>query len=281
MVYFLPGEMYNKHVVVFWTTDSTWSEFVSCSPHTNCALVIVDGALTMVGGGGFPYTNKLYTFTEEGRCGLWTEMFPPMPTKRQWTAALHTGTHLIVAGGWGSANEALTTVEVLNFETNKWFMAASLPEPLYHASISLCGDQIYILGGYDGTKIPTEAVYTCALSDLLRSLTSPDTEKPVEVESEICVWDRVADLPVTESTSVSLYSQLLAVGGRESALKSTSAVYKYSPVRDCWEIVSHMLTARHLCFVAVLPDNRLFVVAGETGKVQNDSVEIAVSSVLS
>ena len=30
------------------------------------------------------------------------------------------------------------------------------------------------------------------------------------------VWERMSDLPVTESTAVSLHNQLLAVGGRDS-----------------------------------------------------------------
>ena len=30
----------------------------------------------------------------------WVEHFPPMPTKRYWTAAVTTKQHLIVAGAW-------------------------------------------------------------------------------------------------------------------------------------------------------------------------------------
>ena len=282
-VYFLPGEMYTKNIIVYQTSDRRWSPFGVRSPHTNSALAVIDETLTTVGGGGFPYTNKLYSFTKEGRYGLWRERFPPMPTKRQWTAALHTGMHLIVAGGWGSANEALKTVEVLNLQTREWFTAENLPEPLYHASMSLCGDQVYILGGCNVTKLPTDVVYTCSLSKLLNSMTPHSTEaspeKDVETRSA-CIWESITDLPVTESTSASLHGELLAVGGRDSAtLQSSTAVYKYSVVSEQWIVVGHMITARHLCFAAVLPNNRLLVVGGETGKVQNDSVEVA-SSVL-
>ena len=56
---------------------------------------------------------------------------------------------LIVGGGWGSASSALATVEVMDIETHEWFRAENLPEPLFHASMTLCGDQVYILGGYD------------------------------------------------------------------------------------------------------------------------------------
>ena len=276
-VYVLPGATYARNILVYQTSDGSWSEFRS-SPHTNCALTIIRDTLTTIGGGGFPYTNKVYSFSAEGKCGLWTEVLPPMPTKRQWTATLHTGTHIIVAGGWGSANVALATVEVLNIETRQWHNAEKLPEPLFHASMTLCGDHVYILGGYDELKKPSRIVYTCSLTTLLESYINYDTSKHQSAFSSK-VWERVADLPVTESTAVSLYDQPLAIGGRDSEFVSTSAIYKYSFVSKSWEVISHMLTPRHLCFAAVIPDNKILVVGGESGRFAIDSLEVAISSI--
>ena len=67
---------------------------------------------------------------------------------------------------------------------------------------------------------------------------------------------------------MSLHGQLLAVGGRESTSRSTTAVYKYNVITRCWEVISHMTSARHLCFAAVLPGNRLMVAGGESGKLE-------------
>ena len=280
-MYFLPGATYARNILTYETTDCSWSEFRS-SPHTNCALAIINDTLTTIGGGGFPYTNKLYSFSAQGKCGLWNDVLPPMPTKRQWTAALHTGTHIIIAGGWGSANEALATVEVLNIQTQTWHIVDRLPEPLYHASMVLCGEHVYILGGYDDLKKPTNTAYTCSLAALLRSRNSSQSCDGMTYQSTLSsgVWKRITDLPVTDSTAVSLYDQLLAVGGRDPDLKSTSAVHKYNLVTKSWEIISHMSTARHLCFAVVIPDSRVLVVGGETGKYANDSMEIATSSVI-
>lgn len=280
-VYFLPGATYSRSIFAYESTDGGWSEFRS-SPHTNCALTVIEGALTTIGGGGFPYTNKIYSFSVDGKCGLWTELFSPMPTKRQWSAVLHTGTHVLVAGGWGSANVALATVEVLNIKTKKWCTVAKLPEPLFHASLSLCGDRVCILGGYDELKNPSKTAYTCSMSKLLES------DKPSSSQSlygstyqsfSSHVWTRIPDLPVTESTSVSLYDQLLAVGGRNSEYESTTAIYKYSFVSESWDVISHMSIARHLCFAAVVPDtDTVLVVGGESGRYATDSVEIATAS---
>ena len=167
--YFLPGAMYARNIHTYQATDGSWSEFRS-SPHTNCSLVVIKDTLTTIAGGGFPYTNKVYSFLAEGKCGLWTEtMIPPMPTKRQWTAAFNNGTHVIVAGGWVSANVALATVEVLDVETQKWHTAEKLPEPLFYASMTLCGEYVCVLGGYDELKKPSRMVYTCSLTALLES----------------------------------------------------------------------------------------------------------------
>ena len=207
-------------------------------------------------------------------------LIPPMPTRRQWTAVLHTGMHMIVAGGWGSANEALATVEVLNIETQKWHSAEKLPEPLYHASMTLCGGHVFILGGYDELKKPTRVVYTCSLSALLESDGSYNDALKHQSAFPFKVWKRVTDLPVTESTAVSLYDQLLAIGGRDYEFISTSAIYKYNFVSSWWDVISHMLTPRRLCCAAVIPDNRELVVGGESGKFALDSVEVATSSII-
>lgn len=281
-VYFLPGEMYTKTIMTYQATDHTWSELSSPSPHTNCALVVIKNSLTTVGGGGFPYTDRLYTFTMDGRCGLWTEMYPPMPTRRQWAAAVNTGRWLIVAGGWGSVHAALRTVEVMNIDTHEWFTVEGLPEPLFHASMVICGDRLYVLGGYDELKDPSEAVYTCAIKDLLQSMkqnllrTEYSSRSAGDSDS---VWSRVRDVPVTESTAVSVGGQLLAVGGRDFTLKSSTEVYKYSFLSDLWDVISHMTTPRLLCFAA-FACNKLIVVGGETDNVQIDSVEAAFTSIM-
>ena len=93
------------------------------------------------------FTNELYSFTGEGSGRRWTKKIPPMPTKRSETTSLYTGTMLIVAGGKGKGYNVLSTVEVMNTETHQWSTAADLPQPMYQASATVCGDQLYMLDG--------------------------------------------------------------------------------------------------------------------------------------
>ena len=57
-----------------WNTEQ-WNE-LPLYPYDNCALVIIDGTLTTVGGAdyGSGYTNKLFTL----RRRQWVEEYPPM-----------------------------------------------------------------------------------------------------------------------------------------------------------------------------------------------------------
>ena len=54
--------------------------------------------------------------------------------------ALCTGAVLIVAGM--AEDGVLSTVEVMNTENHQWSTASDVPEPLYNASVTVCGDQI-------------------------------------------------------------------------------------------------------------------------------------------
>ena len=259
------------------TTDS-WSQLPDCL-HGSGSITIINGWLTTVGGGSLltrTYSNELCSFTEEK---TWNEIFPPMPTKRKWTTTLCTKTSLIVAGGRGEGDTVLSTVEVMNTENYQWSTAADLPEPMYFASATVCGEQMYMLGGDNKEGAYIKSVYTCSESALLQSCVHSSLEAKLERtsldEDKASVWRRVADLPVIRSTCESFHGRLLAIGGVYSK-KYTTAIYMYNSTADSWEVISHMTTARCNCFTAVLSDNQLIIVGGWTdGGNITDTVEIS------
>jgi hypothetical protein len=248
---------------------------LSNTPYRLSGFVIFDGLPTTIGG---DLTNKLMSLTAEGK---WTEKFPPMPTERCFVSAVYTGTDLIATGGEGRGAKSLTTIEVLNIENRQWSTAVDLPEPLKCHSVTVCGDQLYMLGGKHGL-VPTKSVYTCSVSALLqtctqRSLVGTLKRAPSLSNSSSGVWSKLPDLPVEQSTCVTFCGQLLAVGGMDSDNKPTTAVYMYNQATNSWNVISHMATVRRRPFAAILPNNQLMIVGG-MAKIYNrwtisDSVE--------
>jgi hypothetical protein len=255
---------FDREVFGYNTLSFSWCDLPS-TPTNSSPSVIINNLLTLIGGTHYDTTtNQLFSLTGEGSDRRWTEEFPPMPTKRWGSAALVTGTALIVVGGslMTKQESTLGTVEMMNIATKQWSTAADLPQPIVYAPVAICGDQIYILG--------ESKMYTCSATILTQS------------QSSLGVWSKLAAPPVKLTTCVSIHGRLLTIGGTDSRKKTTTAVHIYNPATDSWEVISHMGTPRWRCIAAVLPNEQLIVVGGYTGKynLTTDSTELAAIELL-
>ena len=255
MAYFGPDS--SDQVFSYNSDTEEWSTLPEC-PRTDFTLTVVNDLVTAVGGSEFFVSNTLFSLMEDGGRKKWVEHFPRMPTKRHSTAVVCSGKALVVAGGERYMFK-LTTVEVMNTDTLQWSIARSLPCPLSGASATICGDRIYLVGGQDNNSTSTNCILTSSLTALLQSRTNS-------------VWHLITDLPVSQSTCVTLNERLLAVGGVvqedlefvHTRLFFYNGIYMYNPVTDFWEVTSRFTRARHSCLVIVLPGNKLMVVGGVT-----------------
>ena len=160
---------------------------------------------------------------------------------------------------------------MLNIDNRQWSTAVDLPELLKYHSTTVCGDQLYMLGGAHNHD-PTKSVYTCSVSALLQTCSQKSSlEEHTSAlslsngsSSGAGVWSKLPDLPVTHSTCMTFCGQLLAVGGMGSDKKPTTAVYMYNQATNSWNVISHMTTARKRASAVVLPNNQLMVVGGQT-----------------
>ena len=261
-VYVRAGRM--TEIYSYDATTDHWCQLPDCVKK-RCSITVINGWLTTVGG---VKSNELFSLTIDGRRRMWSKKYPPMPTRRSGTTSLCTGAILIVAGGWGEGG-VLSTVEVMNTENHQWSTAADLPQPMYSASATVCGDRIYMLGGGGKHDTPTKSVYTCSVSTLLRSCVQNSLEARLKRtflsdKASVYAWRRLADLPVVHSTCEFFHGRLLVFGGEDDLGIATTAVYTYSSTSNSWEVISHMKTGRFSCFTAVLPNNQLIVVGGKT-----------------
>ena len=242
------------------------------APHTQSTLVVVHHMLTMVGG-DISYrvaTDSLLSLMGEGRGKRWLPHLPAMPTKRYFTAAVCSGRSLIVAGG-DDGIDRLATVEVLDTDARQWSIASSLPHPFFLATISICGERLYMLGGGCDQTIWTRSVLiSCSIPELLQSCqTQPTLWRRVAQKLKSTIWRQVAYAPHNRSSCATLCGQLVAVGGWKA-----SAISVYNETTNSWEAMGNMPTARRHALVAIL-NGKMMVVGGWVGGwTETDIVEI-------
>ena len=270
MAYFNGRESTTVHQ---YHSDSQQWSLLPDLPHYDSTLVMADNMLTSVGGYlTVPHkaTNSLLSLRGEGRHRNWSLQFPTMPTKRSSTAVVYNGVALIVAGGKDEYHNPLTTVEVLvqGMDTQQWFTASSLPHPFSRATISICGENIYMLGGLDQTDpFGTYSVLTCTFPELLLSYqTQSLAGKPI--------WQAVADAPFKRSSCATICGWLVAVGGRDEANKDTAAVCAYDESTNSWQAMKAMAVPRYWALVASLNQNRMMVVGGSAKGRGLDTIEV-------
>ena len=233
-------------------------------------------------------TNQLFSLAGEGSQQMWTEKFPPMPTKRWGTSALCTTTNsVVVAGGEGEAEIVLKTVEVMNTETLQWYSAMELPLALCYPSLTICGDCVYLHGGNDDNQEPNRRVYKCSVANFsppprMKQFKAhfKDILRPFIVTSmlkNVDAWTRIADLPISYSSCVTFQEQLLSIGGMDLDEKPTTAIYVYDHGDNSWEVISHLSIPRYDCVAAAISNTQLVVMGGRTNNGKTSSVEIATT----
>ena len=266
---------FNGHVsTIIHSYDSDTGEWrrLPATPHPCFALVVLHHVLVVVGGRipGPRGTDSLLSHMGKGKRKRWLRDLPAMPTKRSEAAAVCTGHSLIVAGG-KDGHDSLSVVEVLDTDTRQWSVASSLTHPCTLATMSICGERLYMLGANDHF---TRSVLSCSVKELLQSCQpQPLAEKPQAApDNQSTIWRHVADAPHSMSSCVTFCGQLVAVGGwDDKAVGDTGAISGYHEATDSWEALGDMPTARRMALVAVV-NGKMMVVGG--GWTVTDAVEI-------
>ena len=140
----------SRSVYAFHCNTTQWSTLPQ-SPYRLSTLTTINSMLTTVGGSD---TNSVYTTTNKvitHRDHKWVQLYPPMPTGRHLVAVLSTTTHVAVMGGWNGGNR-LAITEVMDIQTKQWSTASPLPYGIYQASTTLCGEILYLMGGFTNSN---------------------------------------------------------------------------------------------------------------------------------
>ncbi len=218
------------------------------------AMTSLANRLVLVGGHDPRYnqpTNQLAVFNS----GRWTHPYPPMSIARYCSTAVSFNNNIIVAGGWIVAGR-ISSVEVLDVASRRWYIAQSLPKPLSYLKSTLIGNTLYLMGGYDHTGGATKTVYHVDLNELIaKALSNLDT--PI-------IWQTLQEVPLLCSAPLNIGSSLLAVGGRDDRGNPNLSIHLYQPDTRRWVKVGDLPTARYFCTCSVLPSGEVVVAGGQT-----------------
>ena len=224
-----------------WSTEK-WDELPPC-PYSNSALVIIDGALTAVGGydDGYHVTNKLFTLRQR----QWVEELPPMKTAHSETAVVSTsdGEYVLVIGVDGSSTE------LFQVRSRRWSELTHLPRRLSLPSATICGNLIHVIGGDDGS----------GFSRSLQDLPSSDQPTTSQSRSHTISWSRLPTLPVTGSTAATLCGQLVIIGGNRDEL-SVNSIHQL--VGGQWVEIGSMSSGRWKHLVVSPSPDKMMIVGG-------------------
>ena len=282
IVYLLPADSTNIYAYDTTRNFNQWTHRCT-SQYLGSSLTFINDKLTTIGGkrldvafryeaavtAGYAtwYTNKLWSLDMQVEHANWTNKLPSMPTKRAFTVALNTGATLVVAGGVGGAY--LKTVEIMDIEKSQWMTAADLPQRMWGASGTVCGDSVYLLGGIGENSVDLSMAFTCSVENLLKSCESGSLISMLRKgftfrRSDVTagsVWKQLADVSVTRATCVSFHGHVLAIGGKDPNDKPSTNIYMYDQVTHTWMSIDHIPSPRYSCFAVDL-NNKIFIIGG-------------------
>ncbi len=217
------------------------------------AMTSLANRLVLVGGRdprNNERTNQLAVFES----GEWTHPYPPMNIARSSSTAVSFNNHIIVAGGSDDKGHAVSSVEVLDVASRRWYIAQSLPNPRPGLKSTLIGNTLYLMGGFDHTRGATKTVHHVDLSELIaKALSNLDTPT---------LWQTLQEVPLVWSAPLSIGRSLLAVGGRDDRANPSLSIHLYQPDTRRWVKVGDLPTARDNCTCSVLPSGEVIVAGG-------------------
>ncbi|KAH8246497.1 hypothetical protein KR038_005803 [Drosophila bunnanda] len=206
---------------------------------------------------------------------------------------------LLVIGG--QAPKAIRSVEWYDLTEEKWYQAAEMPNRRCRSGLSVLGEKVYAVGGFNGSlRVRTVDVYdpttdqwaNCCNMEARRSTlgvavlngciyavggfdgtTGLSSAEMYDPKHDF--WGFIASMS-TRRSSVGVgvvHGLLYAVGGYDGFLRRClSSVERYNPDTDTWEAVAEMSSRRSGAGVGVL-NNILYAVGGHDGPMVRKSVE--------
>ena len=221
------------------------------------AMTSLTNQLLLAGGAdlnGKP-TNQIATFDHD--TNKWTHPHPPMTIARYASTAVCYNNHIIVAGGSDDQGR-ISSVEVLDTTSRRWYIAEPLPNPQSELKSTLVGDTLYLMGGRRDCTGPTKVVHKVDLNELIT--------KAVSNQAVSTLWQAIEDVPLKFSAPLSFMGSLLAICGKNDSDVESKSIHLYQPDTRRWvKVEGYSAIALWNCTCSVLPSGEVIVAGGQTG----------------
>ena len=222
------------------------------------AMMVLNNQLLLVGGFN-PNTQKSENRIATFWGGSWIYHYPHLNIARHSSTAVYFNNCIIVAGGYNNQG-FVSSVEVLDVASSRWYFAQSLPRPRSVLKSTLIGDTLYLIGGWENPTCATKAVYKIDLDKLILNT--------VQNQAMPTLWEVIEDTPLLYSAPLNIRGSLYAVGGYDDGGPSSS-IHLYQPDTRRWAKVGDLPTARWYCTCSVLPSGEVLVAGGQTNFLHN------------
>lgn len=211
-----------NEVAVYDPTTEEW-EYTEPMPEAlhHVSIVSTDEQIYVLGGfeDDFEAVDSVWLFDgEEWESGA------PLPTSRGALTAEIINDRIYVAGGVNGDN-ALTTLEVYDPETDEWEAQTSMPTPREHLASGVVDEKLYVIAGrvgFDNTA--ANEVY------------DPETD----------AWGEEPPISTARSGhDATTVDDRIYIFGGESPERTFDETELYYPAAEAWETLEPMPTPRH------------------------------------
>jgi N-acetylneuraminic acid mutarotase len=193
------------------------------APRGHLNAVALNGAVFTIGGAPRGTGSSLGFERYEPSTDAWTSL-AALPVGTDHSSAAAVGSSIFVFGG--SFEQPSTRAyridvppagaQTIQFAAMRWRPISPLPEPRAAGGAAVVGDRIYVVGGFDASRVELASAYGYdAIAD---------------------VWRRIADLPTPrQHLAVTAFNgQVCAIGGYVGNAIAMSTVECYDPATDRW-----------------------------------------------
>ena len=255
-----PQDETRYYVFSYNITNNKWSRLPPPG-HYKGILQIINDQLTVIGGvddATNKATNNVSTF--DNNTTTWTRYYPDLMKPRCIPGVVTHEDHVIVLGGVIDDSVYSDDIEVLNWTQPLYWMKSNikLPEPMWHPSLTISHNQLYIVG-YTASRGTYSRAYQLPINSIISSISQP----PTSGQSDN--WNTLPNAPHYNTALLPQSYPPVIIGGHDIQHVPTSDVAILNLTKNTWNKVTSLSTPRDSVAVVPINHDSILIIGGTKG----------------